>query len=155
MGLRGPAKKPTALRLIEGNRGKEKINRAEPKPRKRIPDCPPHLDKIARAEWERLSPILLHMGVLSEADYMSLAALCQSYSIWVQASGDLARDGLLAMGARGVVKNPSLMIVRDAVQDIHRLSQQFGLTPASRVNIHSDGPQTPEDELEDALSRPS
>ncbi len=33
MGQRGPAPKPTALRILEGNPGKRPLNASEPRPR--------------------------------------------------------------------------------------------------------------------------
>jgi phage terminase small subunit len=86
MGERGPAPKPTALVLLEGNPGKRPINHAEPKPRLKTPCCPEHLDAEAKTEWKRLVRILRHMKLLTEADYISLANLCQAYSTMVKAS---------------------------------------------------------------------
>lgn len=61
MGLRGPAPKPTALRIIEGNLGHRPLNQREPKPLVGEPDVPAHLSRDAKKEWRRLVPILLAM----------------------------------------------------------------------------------------------
>ncbi|MEP7365431.1 MAG: hypothetical protein ABI972_19425 [Acidobacteriota bacterium] len=51
MGLRGPAPKPAAVRLYEGNLGKRPLNPLEPRPRVVEPSCPSHLDADARRVW--------------------------------------------------------------------------------------------------------
>jgi phage terminase small subunit len=47
MGLRGPAPKPTAIKRLEGNPGKRKLNEMEPKMTVGVPECPDHLDDVA------------------------------------------------------------------------------------------------------------
>jgi phage terminase small subunit len=85
MGLRGPAPKPTAIKKIEGNPGKRKLNAKEPVLPPGVPACPDHLDKIARLEWARVSKLLIGMKVLTEADYIALGNLCQAYSTMISA----------------------------------------------------------------------
>ena len=72
MGLRGPAPKPTTIKRLEGNPGKRKLNDGEPSPRLGAPECPDHLDDVARKEWDRLTSILVAMKVLTEADYIAV-----------------------------------------------------------------------------------
>lgn len=95
MGLRGPAPKPTALRILEGNRAKRPLNAREPKYDAQIPVCPPHLDPQAKREWARLAPALVQVKVLTEVDYMALANLCQAYSTMAQAQRLLNKQGIL------------------------------------------------------------
>ena len=51
MGRRGPAPKPTAIKILEGNPGKQKLNHNEPKPPTiiAIPKPPSRLLKDAKA----------------------------------------------------------------------------------------------------------
>ena len=150
MGLRGPAPKPTAIRIAEGNPGKRPLNRLEPKPRPDEPRCPEHLDKEARREWRRLVPILLRMRVLTEADGHALANLCQAYSTMVKAQTKLSESGLLLKTPSGYVQqNPLLGIVNNCVETITKLSREFGLTPASRVRLQV----APADEEFDAIEK--
>ena len=55
MGLRGPAPKPTAIKRLEGNPGKRKLNEAEPTLTVGVPECPDYLDEVAKREWGRLN----------------------------------------------------------------------------------------------------
>jgi P27 family predicted phage terminase small subunit len=136
MGLRGPAPRPTALRILEGNPSKRPINRSEPKPRLKVPRCPNHLDELAKAEWKRLVRIISHMKLLTEADYIALANLCQAYSRMVKAERKLAEAGLLYKTQSGYVQqSPLLSIINSSVETISKLCKEFGLTPSSRSRI--------------------
>jgi P27 family predicted phage terminase small subunit len=136
VGERGPAPKPTALVLLEGNPGKRPINRAEPKPRLKTPPCPDFLDEPAKAEWKRLVGILRGMKVLTEADYIALATLCQAYSRMIKAERKLAEAGLLYKTQSGYVQqSPLLSVINTCGETITRLCREFGLTPSSRSRI--------------------
>ena len=93
MGLRGPAPKPTAIKKAEGNPGKRKLNTQEPQPVPGAPECPDHLDAVAKKEWNRLSEVLVAMKVLTEADYIALGNLCQAYCTLIDAQKHLNKDG--------------------------------------------------------------
>ena len=47
----GRKPKPTALKKLEGNPGKRKLNTKEPVPGKGMPDCPKWLLPVAKEEW--------------------------------------------------------------------------------------------------------
>ena len=70
--------KPTAMKELEGNLGKRKLNRKEPMPGKGMPDCPKWVLSEAQEEWRRLCEKLNQMGVLTEVDRSAFAAYCQS-----------------------------------------------------------------------------
>jgi phage terminase small subunit len=82
MGRRGPAPKPTALKLLQGNPGKRAINGREPKPKTGMPRCPDWLDEEAKACWKRIVPQLNGMGVLTLIDADALANYCDTWSRW-------------------------------------------------------------------------
>src|SRR5882672_4123384 len=112
MGYRGPAPKPTALKRAEGNPGKRPLNHSEPQPRPTAPRCPDHLDERAKKEWKRLVPILRRMKVLTEADWMALANLCQTWSTLVKAQEKLTEMGILYKSPSGyVMQSPLLAVV--------------------------------------------
>ena len=153
MGLRGPAPRPRALVVLEGNPGKRRLNRYEPRPRPSRPKCPDYLDETAKKEWKRLVPILERMRVLTEADGIALANLCQQYSLLQQAQVKLQKTGLLLETKSGyILQSPLVAIVSSAVDQVNKLCRQFGLMPAARTRIQAapedlDG----SDPLEDAL----
>lgn len=136
MGLRGPAPQPTSLRVLYGNPGRRPINRFEPKPRMKRPKCPTHLDENAQREWRRLVPILSRMRVLTEADGIALANLCQQYAMLQQAQVKLQKTGLLMKTKSGYIQqSPLVGIISAAVDQVNKLCREFGLTPASRTRI--------------------
>ena len=83
--MRGRKPKPTTLKLLAGNPGHRPLNGQEAVEPAELPDCPEHLDKDAQAEWQRISPILSEMNLLSSADRAALAAYCVCYGRWVSA----------------------------------------------------------------------
>jgi len=94
------------------------------------------LDDTAKDEWERLVAILTSMKVLTEADYMALANLAQTWSTMVKAQEQLNKTGILFKTPSGYVQqSPLIGIVNNCVSIITKLGQEFGVTPASRSRI--------------------
>src|SRR4051812_21548502 len=91
MGERGPAPKPTALRVLEGNRAKRPLRR-EPKPRLGAPECPKELQGEARAEWQRIVPDLDQIGLLARADRAVLMSYCQTWAALLDAQREMELD---------------------------------------------------------------
>lgn len=63
MATRGRKPTPTAIKELEGNPGKRKLNENEPKPERKAPACPKWLDKDARKEWHRLAKKMEALGI--------------------------------------------------------------------------------------------
>src|ERR1044072_6514183 len=106
MGLRGPAPKPTTIRVLEGNLSRRPLPANEPKPLVGEPDIPPHLDREARRELRRLVPILLSMRVLHVADGGVLGNLCQAYPMLTQANKAIQQATKVG-GSGLLMKTPS------------------------------------------------
>ena len=98
--------------------------------------------------------------ILTEADGMCLANLCQAWSTLIQAQTKLTEMGILYRSPSGfIMQSPLLAIINHCVDTITRLSREFGLTPASRVRLTViDGPEPGRPErmssLEEILSMP-
>ena len=151
MGNRGPIPKPTVVEIMEGRPGHRPINQREPKPRATVPRCPEHLDERAKKEWKRLVPVLRRMHVLTEADGMTLANLCQTWSTMVIAQEKLTEMGVLYKAPSGyVMQSPLLAVVSQSVDTITKLSREFGLTPSSRSRIRTED-YSRGDPMEDSL----
>jgi P27 family predicted phage terminase small subunit len=155
MGLRGPAPKPRALVIAEGNPGKRPLNPLEPQPRLKRPKCPAPLDEDGRREWRRLVPILERMRVLTEADGIALANLCMQYSTLLKAQRLLEKSGLLFKTKSGYVQqSPVVAIVASCVDRVTKLCREFGLTPAARTRLTAQTEDDPEEELATLLMQP-
>jgi len=136
MGLRGFPPKPTAIKILEGNRGRRPLNKREPQPGDFTSRPAKHLDETARREWSRLVPILRRMKVLTEADYIALGNLCQAYSTMIQAQIELNKIGLLYKTNSGYIQqSPLLSIVQASMDTCTKLLREFGLTPSSRSRV--------------------
>lgn len=154
MGLRGPIPMPTSVRILRGNRGKRPVNSSEPQPERKAPVCPEHLDAEAKKEWKRLCKLLLKMNVLTEADGMALACLCQAWSTLRKAQTRLNETGMLFKTPSGYVQqSPLVSIVGTCIDTITKLGQEFGLTPAARgrLEINEARPEPAEKSVWDKL----
>ena len=109
--MRGRKPKPTALKLAEGNPGKRKINGAEPKPPRSLPDCPGHLAPEAKAEWDRLAVMLNQIGLLTQVDRATMAAYCQCYARWVEAEEKLKETPVLLRMPSGYIQQSPWLII--------------------------------------------
>ena len=154
--MKGRKPKPTLMRELEGNPGKRPINDREPRAPAGIPDCPDFLDDEAKAEWFRIVPVLMEMGLLSRADRSALAAYCMAYSRWVRAEGLVRKFGeIVKSPEKGFpMKSPYLTVADQALETMRKLMVEFGLTPSSRSRIrvpdHGDAASEFEQFLEEA-----
>jgi P27 family predicted phage terminase small subunit len=140
----GPAPKPTALKLIQGNAGKRKINRAEPK-FAGAPECPEWLTEVAKTEWNRIVAELAALDMLRAVDSASLAAYCLSYARWrsaeeiVDAEGQTVQEPVTnktgdVVGFK-IKRHPATTIAKDALASMLRASALFGFDPSSRSRL--------------------
>jgi P27 family predicted phage terminase small subunit len=133
--MRGRKPTPTKLKLLRGNPGKRKLPR-EPEPQSMIPDCPPHLDALARAEWQRIVPELAALNLLTGLDRAALAAYCQAWSRWIAAEQQLQAQGAVILAPSGYpIQNPQLAIANKALAQLRAFAAEFGLSPASRSRV--------------------
>lgn len=145
----GRKPKPTHLKLIAGNPGKRPVNPAEAKVAPSLPQAPDHLLPDGRQEWDRVSVALYEAGLLANIDRAALAAYCQAYGIWAQATRaiaemakhDKASGGLMITTTNGnAIQNPLVGIANKAATDMVRYATEFGMTPSARSRIQANPP---------------
>ena len=160
MGVPGRKPKPTHLKVLEGNPGKRPLPKNEPKPAPLMPKCPSWVDGIGKKEWQRVAPMLHRLGLLTEADGMTLAFYCDQYSLFRRAREALrarpkkkredsdeagAEDGLTFTTSNGFrMQKPEVSIANNALKQIRALCAEFGMTPSSRGRMN-----LPDDDDED------
>ena len=136
--MAGRKPKPTAIKKLEGNPGKRKLNTKEPIPAKGMPNCPEWLMPEAKKEWERRADLMNQRGVLTEVDMAALAAYCQS--TFETDKGYQQQTPWVGIANT----NQKLML---------QAASEFGLTPSSRSRIVAGNAKgkEPEDEMEALL----
>jgi phage terminase small subunit len=130
VGQRGPAKKPTALQIAEGNPGKRPINTHEPQFAEGEPEMPTGLSRAARSIWKQTVAIMLTVpNLLSVADSAVLADYCE---VRVQ------KDGLqTAMRARE--RESVKLIVAQAIQKGQRITAGEAKALAAEASLERSG----------------
>ena len=135
----GRRPKPSALKKIEGNRGKRPISEKEPKPAAGVPTAP-KLSKAASKQWGLLATQLIQMGVLTVADRPALAGLAIS-------TADMLQLDLEIEKARSAKKKKELRRQRnDAMKIMKSFAVEFGMTPAARTKVATFTPTSPDAE---------
>jgi P27 family predicted phage terminase small subunit len=138
MGKRGPAQRPTVLKLLHGERHKDRINTEEPLPRPVLPTLDPAASADVRRVWDATVAELESMDLAFSCDGPALRCYCEAVVVHRKASRVLASSGVLVKGLHGLlVRNPALQIQRDAAQTIRNFAQEFGLTPSARSSIRA------------------
>lgn len=149
------ARKPTNLRLLEGNPGKRKVNRNEPKPRPISPECPDWVCADGKAEWQRIVPELERLGLLTIVDGAALAHYCQAHGRAVECERylDQHKDtGFMTVTPNGYHQQlPQVAMAQKYATLAKAYLVEFGLTPASRARLSVEESREP-DEMEQLLS---
>ena len=172
MGQRGPAPKPASIHLLNGNPGHRSQAAPGTGPAVAIPDAPGWLLSEARAEWDRITPELEKLGLISTLDVAHLAAYCQAYALMVRTGEEIKRlqgegetDPVLPDRLRGLVdRTPSgykqisalMQTYNRATAEMARHAAEFGLSPSARMRVKSDSGQGslfPESDPMDAFLR--
>jgi P27 family predicted phage terminase small subunit len=129
-------------------------NPKEPKPPRKLPEAPDHLGGPAQQEWERLALVLYNIGVLKDTDRGAMAAYCQAYGVWVDASRAMAAygrndpltKGLIYQTKSGnVIQHPMLGVMNKARHDMLKAAIEMGLTPSARSRIIAEAPEDDDD----------
>jgi P27 family predicted phage terminase small subunit len=137
----GPKKEPTALKIIKGNPGKQKLPDKEPIPKSRAPKCPDWLIPEGKGEWTRIIPELDSLGLATNLDLGVLAGYCQSYARWKEAEDEL-RETYIVMGDKGYMNIHPLVTVSHKYQDkMLKYAAELGLSPSARTKIEVERPE--------------
>ena len=138
MATRGRKPLPTALKVLEGDRGKGRrpVNEHEPVPPRGTVKCPAWLLPEAKKEWKRLAPSLEAMGVLTPVDASAFAGYCQAYARWKEAEEFITQHGSIFKTPSGYVQQvPQVSIAQQNLKIMQSFCSDFGLTPATRSRI--------------------
>jgi P27 family predicted phage terminase small subunit len=114
-----------------------------------IPPAPDWMCDIARAEWDRIVPMLEASKVMSPRHQQTLAGYCDSFADMVQADAELRANGTTLMDDKGRVSNhPAWLRKRDARNQMLKFASEFGLTASAlaRVSAVEEPPNKTDDD---------
>lgn len=169
MGKRGPPKKPTELKLVQGAPGgKHKINKNEPKPPKARGARPSFkLGAVGRRAFREYSEKLEAIGVLTEVDIHALTRLCDHIEEWEKLRDFVRENGYvyaiyheqtpeevaakIKKRLKYMAQFPQANLLLQLGKEINRLEQQFGLSPSSRTSLNVKLPGRQKDETKSKL----
>jgi P27 family predicted phage terminase small subunit len=135
MGRRGPAPKPTNLRILHGDE-ERRINRHEPQPAAGLPERPQDLDAGSGAVWDYIVGELEVMGLATRPDRDQLFAYCEAVTLHAHATRLIHSTGPLIKDKDGYVRtNPAVRVQNQAARAMLLYAREFGLTPAARVHL--------------------
>jgi len=138
--MRGRKKKPVEIKMMEGNPGKRPLDDViNVHDIKKVDDGqivkPKWMTARAKAVWNRLSPALEKLGILTVLDRESFVGFCQSYADWVDArlEAQKYRQDKSEYARRKYKEN--MKLADKAFEKWRVLATEFGLTPSSRGRI--------------------
>ena len=159
----GRPRKPTKLKILEGNPGRRPLNKSEPEYAPTVAK-PSDLTPTASEWWDLVVPQLVRLGLAQSVDQPSLVLLAEDYAGWDRASRlYMSQPPLVMRGSSKVpvlddqgepiwdgegderrqrielrpilVSNPLLRAVKDFGAAYRQGAQAFGLTAQSRSTL--------------------
>ncbi|MBI5092292.1 MAG: P27 family phage terminase small subunit [Candidatus Hydrogenedentes bacterium] len=156
MGRRGPCKRPTAIRILEGNRSKRRLPENEPASTP-ITDfsAPADLSDRERAIWSQYAQPLYERRLLNTENFHAFRALCihtAAFEKYAEALRELEKSGSakadLFESPNGYpVIHPWVTAKNKESALMRQYFQEFGMTPSSRAGISVAPPD--EDSVEE------
>lgn len=141
--MKGRKPKPTAFRLIEGNREHRTIHQElEPKPASSKPSIPKVLSPEARKHWKYILRHLEAMDTLGESDQGTIMAAAMAYGqvcdVQSQIKGLMAKDELKEDDAKALSSCRRLLV--NTMSAMVKYEADLGLNPTARTRIKLDKP---------------
>ena len=148
MGQRGPAPKPTQLKVLQGTYRPDRA-RGEVFPEPPDDLTPPDwLSEPARDKWSELAPILATHGLLTKCDLDTLALYCATWVRWREAEENLDREGSTTTAQSGYQQiSPHYTIAKNSLAGLRALADRLGLNPSARTRIEVPPEKRREDDL--------
>jgi len=132
------------MKRLRGNPGKRALPGPgeEPSPDLMIAlgEPPAFLKDAGRAEWHRIGPQLISLGLLTEADMLMFVTYCMNVDMLIESWEDICANGYTVAGRLGSeVKNPAVSAFATATKALTTLCREFGMTPSSRARMRLPG----------------
>lgn len=104
------------------------------------PAAPDWLTEEARAEWDRVAPVLVSRQALTMDNLATLEGYCLAIGTVRRSQKAIATDGETVRTPSGIVRrHPAYQTLFQAQTEARRLAAELGLTPASRSKTGGGG----------------
>jgi P27 family predicted phage terminase small subunit len=144
--MAGPPRKPTVLKILQGNPGEKRINDREPQPVLVVaPPAPPaHIavNADAKALYEKLTTLLMRNRLLGEEDLVLVESYCTTYARKRQAERFIQERGLFfpiftedGKRIRYLQQYPHVNIAERSEVLLMQMGDRLGLSPAARARL--------------------
>lgn len=90
-------------------------------------EAPDFLDSVAIREWQLMLPVVHKVGKGNRYDLTILAAYCQAYSRWAEASARAKESGIMLADGDKLIPNPFGKIADGALGRMLSLAAVLGL----------------------------
>lgn len=145
MGRRGPARTPTKVLQLRGTHRRDRHGDPDAElqfaPLANLPPAPRSFDALTRYEWNRVGPILVEKGLLTEPDLAAFALYCMNVATSIRCARILKRKGFTMKSPNGFdLPRPEVAIRRQAGAEARKFMQEFGLTPSARTRLPASTP---------------
>jgi len=146
--------KPAALKELHGNT--QKVANAEFQ--KQIarqakgngtPRVPPHLRPYEQRLWRDVVASL-PVALLTRADEGVLERYVIAWARLHETQRQIGIEGLTIEGPNGTVRNPLLVVQKQATEEMHKAGCEIGLTPVARARLAVD-PEASDDPMAQLL----
>ena len=138
--MAGRPAKPSALKAIEGNRGKRSGNANEPEPDLLNDLEPPaHLPEASAAVWRELAFMLRKLQVLTVADRVAFEMLCDAVADYRAARAERRGRFITTSPKSGADMLDQYLVAQGmAGKRAEGLMAKFGMDPVSRSRVMVD-----------------
>jgi P27 family predicted phage terminase small subunit len=146
----GRPKKPTGLKVLQGNPGKRALPDDEPLPQVEIPEVPETLrGEAARREWQKIVQMMYDQNLMTGFDADALGLYCQAHGDLVELMDEFDEQGrqfvLVHETSGRHYKNPTYVAIMETRRDLLRYCVEFGMTPSSRAKVSTVTQAKPKD----------
>lgn len=139
--MKGRKPIPTNIKVIRGEKNKDRINNDEPQPKPAVGIRPPEwLADEGKAEWGRIAQQLCDIGIVTDIDYVILVGYCTAWAKFVAAEKAINEKGFPAGQVYKTEKgnwstNPFDWISNKAQEQLLKYAAELGIGASSRSRI--------------------
>jgi P27 family predicted phage terminase small subunit len=131
----GRKKKPTSIKIQEGNRRKVGKDHLQPDLAGiGVVAMPDELTQVEQRLWRKVVASLPE-GLLTRADEGVLERFVVAWARFRSTTKSIAATGLIVKSGDGWARNPLLVVQNHAAKEMHAAGSELGLSPVARARL--------------------